>query len=82
VPVLSKSSLEITYLVPHELETPFSYVFLDQKQAGIFDKETQYKVLFAESFQPNLIAPQANYDNKVIEFSNKNIDNFLFAVAF
>jgi hypothetical protein len=57
-------------------------VFLDQKQAGIFDKTTNYKVLFAEQFRPNLIAPQANYKNKVIEFTNNNQDNFLFAVAF
>jgi len=82
VPVLSEVSLEIVYLIPHKLETPFSYVFLDQKQAGIFDKDTNYKVLFAESFKPNLIAPQANYENKVIQFSNNNQDNFLFAVAF
>ncbi len=82
VPVLSSSTLEIVYLVPHQLVTPFSYVFLDQKQAGIFDKQSNYKVLFAEQFQPNLIAPQANYENKVIEFNNNNQDNFLFAVAF
>lgn len=82
VPVLSSVTLELVYLVPHELRAPFSYVFLDQKQAGIFDKETKYKVLFAEIFQANLIAPQASYENKVIEFSNKNLDNFLFAVAF
>lgn len=82
VPVLSSSTLEIVYLIPHQLVTPFSYVFLDQKQAGIFDKTTNYKVLFAEQFRPNLIAPQANYKNKVIEFTNNNQDNFLFAVAF
>lgn len=82
VPVLTKVSLEIVYLIPHQLEPPFSYVFLDQKQPGIFNKKTNYKVLFAESFQAQLIAPQANYENKVIEFSNNNLDNFLFAVAF
>jgi hypothetical protein len=82
VPLLSSSTLELVYLVPHELKAPFSYVFLDQKQPGIFNKETQYKVLFSEVFQPNLIAPQANYENKVIEFNNTNQDNFLFAVAF
>lgn len=82
VPVLTKVSLEIVYLIPHQLEPPFSYVFLDQKQPGIFNKNTKYKVLFAESFQAQLIAPQANYENKVIEFSNNNLDNFLFAVAF
>lgn len=82
VPVLSTATLEIIYLVPHQLTPPFSYVFLDQKQAGLFDKQTNYKVLFAENFLPTLIAPQANYQDKVIEFSNDNQDNFLFAVAF
>jgi len=82
VPVLSNATLELVYLIPHELKPPFSYVFLDQKQPGIFAKETNYKVLFAETFQPNLIAPQANYENKIIEFENNNQDNFLFAVAF
>jgi len=78
----SEQSLELIYLIPHDLQEPFSYVFLDQKQAGIFNKETTYRVLFAESFQPELIAPAAIYENKVIEFENKNDNNFLFAVAF
>jgi hypothetical protein len=82
VPVLSSRTLEVVYLIPHQLQPPFSYVFLDQKQAGIFDKATKYRVLFEENFQPNLIAPQANYANKIIEFENNNLDNFLFAVAF
>lgn len=82
VPILSSVTLELIYLIPHQLEAPFSYVFLDQKQAGLFNKQTHYKVLFAEDFSPSLIAPQANYQDKVIEFSNDNQDNFLFAVGF
>ncbi|NLG06776.1 MAG: DUF4012 domain-containing protein [Candidatus Pacebacteria bacterium] len=82
VPILSTGELEIIYLIPHQLTAPFSYVFLDQKQAGVFNKTSNYKVLFAESFQAKLIAPQATYDNKEISFVNNNLDNFLFAVAF
>ena len=82
VSILSTGELEIIYLIPHQLTAPFSYVFLDQKQAGVFNKTSNYKVLFAESFQAKLIAPQATYDNKEISFVNNNLDNFLFAVAF
>lgn len=82
VPILSTGELELIYLIPHQLTAPFSYVFLDQKQAGIFNKTSNYKVLFAESFQAKLIAPQATYENKEINFVNNNLDNFLFAVAF
>ncbi len=82
VPILSTGELELIYLIPHQLKVPFSYVFLDQKQAGIFNKTSNYRVLFAESFQAKLIAPQATYENKEINFVNNNQDNFLFAVAF
>lgn len=82
VPILSTGELELIYLIPHQLTAPFSYVFLDQKQAGIFNKTSNYRVLFAESFQAKLIAPQATYNNKEINFVNNNQDNFLFAVAF
>jgi len=82
VPKESKVELSITYLVPNQMVTPFSYVFLDQKQAGVFNKTSSYQIVFEEKFKPQLIAPQAKYQNKVIHFENKNLDHFLFAVSF
>ena len=74
--------LELTYILAHQLKSPFSYVFLEQKQPGLYNKNSQYQLLFAEDFKPQLIAPQATYENKIIEFNNNNQDNFIFAVAF
>ena len=82
VPKQSKVDLTITYLIPNHMPTPFSYVFLDQKQAGIFNKTTDYKIVFEEQFKPQLIAPQAKYQDKIIHFENQNLDHFLFAVSF
>lgn len=74
--------LELTYVLAHQLKSPFSYVFLEQKQPGLFNKNIQYRLLFAEEFKPQLIAPQATYEDKIIEFNNNNQDNFIFGVAF
>ncbi len=82
IPKQSKVELVITYLVPNQMNTPFSYVFLDQKQAGVFNKITNYQIVFEEKFKPQLIAPQAKYQDKVIRFENKNLDHFLFAISF
>jgi hypothetical protein len=82
VPKQAKVELTITYLIPNQLESPFSYVFLDQKQAGIFSKSTTYNIVFDEQFKPQLIAPQAVYQDKIIHFENDNSDHFLFAVSF
>lgn len=78
----TKLSLTITYLVPNQVATPFSYIFFDQKQAGIFSKKTNYKIVFDEQFKPQLIAPQAVYQDKIIHFKNDNSDHFLFAISF
>ena len=82
IPNQSKIELAVTYLVPNQMSTPFSYVFLDQKQAGVFNKTTDYQIVFEEKFKPQLIAPQARYQDKVIRFENNNLDHFLFAVSF
>jgi len=82
IPKQSRVDLTITYLVPNSASTPFSYVFLDQKQAGVFNKKTNYKVVFDEQFKPQLIAPQATYQDKVVYFKNENLDHFLFAISF
>lgn len=82
IPKQSEVSLTLTYLVPNQVAPPFSYVFFDQKQAGIFNKTTDYKIVFDEQFKPQLIAPQATYQDKIIHFENKNLDHFLFAISF
>lgn len=82
IPHQSKIDLTITYLVPNQATPPFSYVFFDQKQAGVFNKITNYKIVFDEQFKPQLIAPQATYRDKTIHFKNENLDHFLFAISF
>lgn len=82
IPKQSKVDLTITYLVPNPMSVPFSYVFFDQKQPGIFNKNTTYNIVFDEQFKPQLIAPQATYQDKIIHFENRNLDNFLFAISF
>lgn len=82
IPKQSEISLTITYLIPNQVTPPFSYVFFDQKQAGVFNKTTDYKIVFDEQFKPQLIAPQATYQDKVIHFKNENLDHFLFAISF
>ena len=78
----SEYRFEITYLLKNQMISPFSYVFLEQKQAGIDDKKLNYNIVFDEVFKPQLIAPKAIYKDQVISFSRNNIDNFLFAVSF
>jgi hypothetical protein len=82
IPAKSQKSLVFTYLIKNEMKTPFSYVFLDQKQPGFLQKTTAYNIVFDENFKPQLIAPQAEYKNQVIHFQNDNQDNFIFAVSF
>lgn len=82
VPKQSQLELSLTYLVPNQNNGSFSYVFLDQKQAGIFSKNTIYNIVFDEQLKPQLIAPQAVYQNRVIRFNNSNQDHFLFAIKF
>lgn len=77
-----KTELIVTYLIPNSMESPFSYVFLDQKQPGIFAKKTDYNIVFDSQFKPRLIAPTATYLNKVIHFENDNLDHFFFSVDF
>ena len=82
IPSESEYSFEITYLIKNQMISPFSYVFLEQKQAGIESKKTNYNIVFDDIFKPQLIAPKANYHNQIISFSRENNDNFLFAVSF
>lgn len=82
VPSNSQKTLEITYVLKNSMTTPFSYVFLDQKQAGNIDKKTKYNIVFDESFKPQKIAPQANYADQIISFENDNQNHFIFAVDF
>ena len=82
IPSESEYQFEITYLIKNQMISPFSYVFLEQKQAGINDKKLNYNIVFDELFKPQLIAPKANYKDQIISFSRENNDNFLFAVSF
>jgi hypothetical protein len=82
IPSGEEYQFEITYLIKNKMTSPFSYVFLNQKQAGLENKKTNYNIVFDEVFKPQVIAPRANYENQIISFSEENQNNFLFAVSF
>lgn len=74
--------LLLSYAVPNSFSSDFAYTFLEQKQAGWQDKKLTYDVVFDEALRPQLIAPQARYENKIIRFERDNRDHFVFAVGF
>lgn len=74
--------LLLSYAVPNLFSSDFAYTFLEQKQAGWQDKKLTYDVVFDEALRPQLIAPQARYENKIIRFERDNRDHFVFAVGF
>lgn len=78
----NSTELIIVYTIPHQSNEAFSYVFFDQKQAGISAKTTNYQIVFDDVLIPELVAPVANYQNKTLKFVNNNDDHFLFAVSF
>lgn len=82
VPKQSRTELVITYTLENKASEDFSYVFFDQKQPGILDKNTSYKIVFDEGLIPQLVAPPANYQNKTLSYERDNIDHFLFAINF
>ncbi len=82
VPNQQSADLLIVYTVPNSAQADFSYVFFDQKQAGILDKKTVYRIVFDEDLHPQLVAPSGTYQNKTLIFNNDNLDHFLFAIDF
>ncbi len=74
--------LLLSYAVPNSFSSNFAYTFLEQKQAGWQDKKLTYDVVFDEALRPQLIAPRARYENKIIRFERDNRDHFVFAVGF
>lgn len=76
------NELTLIYSLKNELAKPFAYTFLEQKQAGIANKKSTYGVVFSDELRPQLIAPQALYKEKTIQFERENSDHFFFAVNF
>lgn len=82
IPRQSRVELALLYTIPNQGQEAFSYVFFDQKQAGVKEKETNYQIVFDENLIPELVAPPTNYQNKTLKFYNNNDDHFLFAIGF
>jgi hypothetical protein len=76
------TTLEITYSRPLSTQKDFSYVFFDQKQAGIPDRNM--KVMFSHSpdLQPVVIAPQAKVAGQNIVFDDMGTSHSFVGVQF
>ncbi len=70
VPVDSTAQLELNYSSPLSSETPFSYVFFNQKQSGTAETPTTVKIVAPSRLMPTLIAPQAEVSDNTIIFDD------------
>ncbi len=70
VPVDSTARLELNYSSPLSSETPFSYVFFNQKQSGTAETPITIKIVAPSRLMPALIAPQAEVSDNTIIFDD------------
>jgi len=83
-PIQQESKLELTYTVPHDHQTPFTYAFFDQKQPGAGDISPRVFLTHAPGLSPTLIAPQAEVQGEVIVFnpSSNNTGHMFVGATF
>lgn len=82
VPVKTKKQMILEYSVPVSLETPLSYAFFNQKQAGTAQTPVTVKVVAPSSLQPAIIAPQAEVVDNTIIFADVNDKHSFVGVQF
>jgi hypothetical protein len=80
-PVGDKTELEISYSLPYEKQTPFTYVFFDRKQAGARESSPRVFLNHSPDLQPTLIAPQAEVQADLIVFSPSKATGHTFVGA-
>jgi hypothetical protein len=81
VGVSSEVKLELDYSLPYSKQTPFSYIFFDQKQAGARDVSPRVFLQHSPDLTPTLIAPQAEVQGEVIVFNPTTNSGHMFVGA-
>ncbi|NCN03872.1 MAG: DUF4012 domain-containing protein [Candidatus Pacebacteria bacterium] len=81
-PIKSEKTIEINYVMPIEIDLPFSYVFFNQKQPGTDGVLPEVIIKHDPTLSPTLIAPQAEVQGKNIIFTNLDEDHAFVGVSF
>jgi len=82
VKVKESVKLEINYQVDNKNTLPYSYLFFDQKQAGIENTKQQIFVVHSSGTRPSVISPQAEVDGKLITFEGDPNEHNFVGVSF
>jgi hypothetical protein len=67
VPRQKSVTVELAYHQDHALKAPFSYFFFNQKQPGAEESQDVF-VSYLPKLKPRLISPQADVQNKLLNF--------------
>lgn len=82
VPIQQTKKLYLTYTEPLGENTPFSYVFFEQKQSGTVADPLVIDIQPGEGLHPVLIAPQADANPSRIHFDIPREKNTFVGVKF
>ncbi|MBU1966833.1 DUF4012 domain-containing protein, partial [Patescibacteria group bacterium] len=76
--VKAETKLQLEYSLPYQQQTPFTYVFFDQKQPGARNSSPRVFLQHAPDLSPTLIAPQAEVQGDVIVFNPSKDTGHMF----
>lgn len=82
IPIQAKQKLTLVYQQDLAEQPPFSYVFLNQKQAGVSPTPITTIIHPHPSMKPLLIAPQAEVTAQGIVFETHSQEHDFFAIKF
>lgn len=82
VPIQEQVEIQVSYVVPQELDTAFSYAFFLQKQSGVTAVATTVSMQSPEGMQPIRIAPSAAVEADVVEFTLKQSEHAFVGVQY
>lgn len=81
-PIKTKKNIELSYSVPLEFSSPYSYVFFSQKQPGTKDVLQNVVLKHSPDLSPTLIAPKADVSGDIINFHDLAEDHAFVGVSF
>ncbi len=81
-PIKTKKNIELSYSVPLEFSSPYSYVFFSQKQPGTKDVLQNVVLKHSPDLSPTLIAPKADVSGDTINFHDLAEDHAFVGVSF
>ncbi len=76
------AKLELYYSQNNPYQKAFTYVFLNQKQAGLSPTPIATSIVFDANLKPLVVAPQAEIFNSNIVFNTKSVKHDFFAIKF